>query len=115
MNSRPETPHSKAEAKLAKAENAMTWSLRSLKTGPALLVAASVMAVLDFGGGDKTILSAVTLFVCFVAVFCGLVGLFGLAFAHETPGVRPTPSWAVPCGIASIVGSFAVGLFGVLT
>jgi len=115
MTERDERRGGPSDAKLAKAENAMTWSLRSLKTGPALLFAAMVMAVLDFGGRDKTILSAVTLFVCFIAVFCGLVGLFGLAFARETPGVRPTPSWAVPCGIASIVGSFGVGLFGVLT
>lgn len=103
------------DPRLARAESTMTWSLRSLQAGPATLIVALALAVADFGGRDKTLLSAVSLFLCFIAVFFGLVGLFGVALARETPGVRPTPSWVVSAGVGSILGGFAVGLFGVLT
>lgn len=105
----------KAAADLARGEGRMTWSLRALRAGPVLLVVALAMALVDYGGKDKTLLSALTLCVCFVATFCALAGLFGVALARETPGVRATPSWVAGCGVGTILGSFAVGLFGVLT
>jgi hypothetical protein len=100
---------------LARAERIFRMSVRSCAIGPILAGIALVLAVLDIGGGDVTLMSAITLLVCFVAVFFGLAGLFGLALAHENPGVPPSPAWCVPCGIASIGGSFFVGLFGLLT
>jgi hypothetical protein len=98
-----------------RAVNTFTWSVRACALGPALAGVALVLALFDMGGRDITVLSAITLLVCFVAVFFGLAGLFGLALAHETPDVPPSPHWCVPCGVASILGSFAIGLFGLLT
>jgi hypothetical protein len=100
---------------LARAEQMFRWSVRSCALGPSLAGIALVLALADMGGGDMTVLSAATLLLCFVATFFGLAGLFGLALAHETEGVPPSPPWCVPCGIGTIVGSFAVGLFGLLT
>lgn len=99
----------------ARAERMFRWSVRSCALGPIMAGVALVLAILDIGGGDVTILSAFTLFLCFVAVFFGLAGLFGLALAHETEGIPPSPPWCIPCGIVTILGSFAVGLFGLLT
>jgi hypothetical protein len=104
-----------ATTDLARAEQIFRWSVRSCALGPILTAIALVLAILDIGGGDVTMLSAATLLLCFIAVFFGLVGLFGLALAHEAPGIPPSPHWCVPCGVVSIVGSFAVGLFGLLT
>lgn len=101
--------------KLEQAERTLRWSVRSCVIGPVLAGIAFVLAVLDFGGRDETILSAVTLAVCFVATFFGLAGLFGLALARETAGLRPAPKFAVPCGVGAILGSFAAGLFGLVT
>jgi hypothetical protein len=103
------------QAELARAQKIFELCVHSLRIGPSLLVVALVLAIVDIGGGDGTILSAVTLLLCFIATFFGLAGLFGLALAHETPGVPPSPHWCVPCGIVSIVGSFGVGLFGLIT
>lgn len=100
---------------LARAQKIYTASVRSCAIGPALLLVALVLAILDIGGGDVTILAAATLLLCFIACAFGLGGLFGLALAHETPGVPPSPPWCVPCGIATILGSFGVGLFGLIT
>jgi hypothetical protein len=100
---------------LARAQKIFTASVRALRTGPIILVVALVLAIVDIGGGDVTILAAATLLLCFIATAFGLAGLFGLALAHETPGVPPSPPWCVPCGIISIVGSFGVGLFGLIT
>ncbi len=103
------------QAELARAQKIFDLCMLSLRVGPSILVVALVLAIVDIGGGDGTILSAVTLLLCFVATFCGVVGLFGLALSHETPGVPPSPPWCVPCGIVSIVGSFGVALFGLIT
>lgn len=100
---------------LERAVRIYRWSVRSCAIGSALTGIALVLALLDIGGGDVTVLSAVTLFLCFVAVFFGLAGLFGLALAHEVEGVPLSPMWCVPCGVGSILGSFAVGLLGILT
>ncbi|MBL8859717.1 MAG: hypothetical protein JNL28_14520 [Planctomycetes bacterium] len=101
--------------KLAQAERTLCWSTRSCALGLVIAVAAFIMALADFGGRDETLLSAIGLMTSFIAVFFGLAGLFGMALARETPGLRPSPKWAVPCGVGSILGSFAVGLFGMLT
>ena len=53
--------------------------------------------------------------LCFAGVFFGLVGLFGLALAHEMPGAPRRPKWAVACGVGGILGGFFVGLFGLVT
>jgi hypothetical protein len=100
---------------LARAQKIYTVSVRSCAIGPALLLVALILAIVDIGGGDVTILAAGTLLLCFIATAFGLGGLFGLALAHETPGIPPSPAWCVPCGIASILGSFGVGLFGLIT
>lgn len=101
--------------KLAQAERTLCWSARACALAPLLATVALVLAILDFGGRDETLLSAITLALCFVTTFFGLAGLFGLALARETPAVAPAPKWAVPCGIAGILASFGVGLFGLLT
>ena len=100
---------------LARAQKIYRVSVRSCAIGPILLVIALVLAILDIGGGDVTLLAAATLLLCFIATAFGLGGLFGLALAHETPGVPPSPAWCVPCGVATILGSFGVGLFGLIT
>jgi hypothetical protein len=102
-------------AEFARAHKIYRASVRSCGIGPALLFVALVLAIFDIGHGDVTILAAVTLLLCFIATAFGLGGLFGLALAHETPGIPPSPPWCVPCGIASILGSFGVGLFGLIT
>ncbi len=104
-----------AATDLERAARTFTWSVRACALGPILAGVALVLALLDMGGRDVTLLSAITLLVCFVAVFFGLAGLFGLALAHETKGIPPSPHWCVPSGVGSILGSFAVGLFGLLT
>jgi hypothetical protein len=104
-----------AATELERAAHTFAWSVRACALGPILAGIALVLALFDMGGRDLTVLSALTLLVCFVAVFFGLAGLFGLALAHETKGIPPSPHWCVPCGVAAIVGSFAVGLFGLLT
>ena len=99
-----------------KAERIARWSARSCALAPAIDVVAFVLAWLDIGhGGDVTVLAATTLFLCFMAVFFGLVGLFMLALAREMPGAPPRTRWAAPCGIAGILGGFGVGLFGLIT
>ena len=101
--------------KLAQAERTLCWSVRSCITSLVVTAAALVLALLDGGGRDETILSAVGLFVCFVAVFFSLTGLFGLALAREVPAARPAPAWIVPSSVVAIVANFALGLFGILT
>jgi hypothetical protein len=102
-------------AELARALKIFSLSVRSCGTGPILLVVALVLAIVDIGGGDLTILAAVSLLLCFIATAFGVAGLFGLALAHEASGVPPSPPWCVPCGLVSIVGSFGVALFGLIT
>ncbi|MDZ4772227.1 MAG: hypothetical protein SGI72_03740 [Planctomycetota bacterium] len=101
--------------KAAAAERTLLWSVRSAALSLAVTLAALVLAVLDIGGGDDTILAAVGLFTCFVGVFFAFIGLFGLALARETPTVRAPPSWAVPWSVGAILANFGLGLFGMLT
>ncbi len=101
--------------KLAQAERTLCWSVRSCAASLVLTLAGAVLAILDIGGRDETLLSAIGLFVCFVAVFFALTGLFGLALARETQTVRPAPKWVVPASVVAIGLNFGVGLFGVLT
>lgn len=104
------------QVELLKAERTLRWSVGSCATGVVLVAIAFGLAIVDMGnGGDVSVLAAITLLLCFIAVFFGLAGLFGLALARETEGVRAAPGWAAPCGIASILAAFAVGLFGLLT
>lgn len=100
--------------KLAQAERTLCWSVRSCITSLVVTVAALVLALLDVGGRDETLLSAIGLFTCFVGVFFAFVGLFGLALAREVPTVRPPPAWIVPVSVGAIVANFGIGLFGVL-
>jgi uncharacterized membrane protein YidH (DUF202 family) len=101
--------------KLAQAERTLCWSVRSCLASLVVTAIALVLALLDIGGKDETLLSAIGLFVCFVGVFFSLAGLFGLALAREVPTVRPAPGWVVPASVGAIVANFALGLFGILT
>jgi hypothetical protein len=106
----------KTRAEVAKAERTLRWSAFSCATGVVLVAIAFGLSIVDMGhGGDVSMLAAITLLLCFIAVFFGLAGLFGMALARETPGVRAAPEWAAPCGIGGILAAFAVGLFGILT
>lgn len=101
--------------KLAQAERTLFWSVRSLVASLVVTTAALVLALLDIGGGDQTILAAVGLFTCFVGVFFAFAGLFGLALAREVSTVRSAPAWIVRAGVGAILANFALGLFGMLT
>ena len=87
----------------------------SCALGPVFAIVAFALAVADIGRGDQSILAAVTLVIAFIAVFFGLTGLFVLQMGKELPSAPAAPAWAVPCGVAGIVGGFFVGLFGVIT
>ena len=102
-------------SELVRAQKIYRFSVGACGIGPGLMLLALILAILDIGGGDVTVLAAATLLLCFIATAFGLGGLFGLALAHETPGIPPSPAWCVPCGIAAILGSFGVGLFGLIT
>lgn len=101
--------------KSAAAERTLVWSVRSARLSLVVTLAALVLALLDMGGGDDTILAAVGLFICFVGVFFAFIALFGLALARETPTVSAAPAWAVPWSVGAILANFALGLFGMLT
>jgi hypothetical protein len=101
--------------KLAQAERTLFWSVRSCFTSLLVTAAALVLALLDIGGHDETVLAAIGLFTCFMGVFFAFVGLFGLALAREVPTPRTAPAWIVPASVGAIIANFALGLFGILT
>lgn len=101
--------------KLAQAERIRSRSLRACAAGIAFAIVAVVLAILDMGGGDRTLLAAIGFFICFLGVTLALSGLFGLALSRETPEVTAAPAWAVPGSVAAVLVSIASGLFGLLT
>lgn len=101
--------------KLARATQTQTWSIRACVAGVLSALLAAILAVLDYGGKDATLLAAIGFFLCFVAITLSLSGLFGLALARETPGVPPIPRWIVRSAVGGILLSMAAGLFGLVT
>ena len=73
----------KTRADTTKAERTLRWSALSCATGVVLVAISFGLALVDMGhGGDVSLLAAITLLLCFIAVFFGLAGLFGLALAR---------------------------------
>jgi hypothetical protein len=103
-----------AEQQEVKAVRIARWSARSCALAPVIDVVAFVLGCIGAGhDDDASVLAATMLFLCFMAVFFGLVGLFMLALARDLPGAPPRTKWAAPCGIAGILGGFILGGFGV--
>lgn len=99
----------------SRAARIQRFSARSCVTGLVLVVVGFGVAVADVGRGDESILAAVTLAVAFVGLAFGLAGLFLLQLSKELPDAPPAPKWAIPCGVASILGGLFVGLFALIT
>lgn len=103
------------EEKLARASATQRRSVRACVAGALAALLAAILAVLDYGGKDQTLLAAIGFFICFVAITLALSGLFGLALARETPGVPSSPKWVIRCAVGGILLSMASGLFGLVT
>jgi uncharacterized membrane protein YfcA len=81
---------------------------------PFVAAASFVIGFLDPHGGENP-LAASALAVAFVAVACGLIGVFLLLYASEKIAGFVRPRWAAPMAVGGILGGFLGGIVGLIT
>lgn len=93
---------------------AATWGPRLCAVAPFVAAISLVIGFLDPHGGENP-LAASALAVAFLAVACGLIGLFLALYATEKVPGFVRPRWAAKAGVAGIAGGFLAGILGVVT